>query len=94
MESDNVPNNRVTTREFYDRLETVEQRLIMRLDNIDDSVKQNCILLEGMRHDIEDHESRLDSHASKIDKIQDGTRLANIIAVVGSTIASILGLSR
>lgn len=93
-----MANGRVTTREFYEKLEQVEQRLIARLDKIDDNVQANCVMLEGIQHDVSSHEARLDSHASKIEKLQESTKqagiIASLIAVVGSAIAAILGINR
>jgi len=93
-----MANGRVTTREFYEKLERVEQRLIARLDHIDKSVQSNCVMLEGIRHDVASHEARLDSHAGKIDNLRDGAKqagvISSVIAVIGSTIAAILGLSK
>lgn len=93
-----MANGRVTTKEFYEKLEKVEQRLIARLDKIDSSVQANCVVLEGIAHDIDDHEARLSSHAAKIEKLQDSTKqagvIASIIAVVGSVIAALVGLQQ
>jgi SMC interacting uncharacterized protein involved in chromosome segregation len=93
---EDMTNGRVTTREFYEKLERVEQRLITRLDSIDTSVQANCVMLEGIKHDIDKHEKELDAHQRHIDSLRDSAKqagvISSIIAIVGSTIAAILGV--
>jgi len=96
-----MPNGKTYTEvllEVYDKLDVVEQRMVTRLDSIDKSVQQNCIMLEGIQHDVTSHENRLNGQSNQIDKLRDSAKNAGLIsstiAIVGSTIAAILGTSR
>ena len=95
MSEDDMGNGRVTTKEFYDKLIQTEQRLITRLDKIDGNVQRNSLLLAGMCKDTEDHEKRLDSHATKIDLLQASDKrwggINAALVAIGSTIAAIVG---
>jgi len=76
--------NRVTTKQFYEKLGAVEEKITRRLD----------ILLEGQtRVDtiVQAHEKRLDKHESDIESLERSDRrwagISGLIAAIAGAIA-------
>ena len=87
---------RVTTKEFYDKLTEVEQRIIRRLDALDCNIDENRKVLAVMEERTQSHERRLDSQSTKIGTLQESDRkwgaFNAALVALGSFIATVIGI--
>lgn len=92
-----MSGNRVTTREFYDALQGAEERIVRRLDALNDKIDTNGRQLSAVETLLSQHERRFETHSRAIDALEASDKrwgaVGIILTMVGSAIASIIGLS-
>ena len=80
----NDKNGRVTTREFYDALIDMDRRLGDKIDGIHSALAAGNTKFDSM-------DKRIDGNSAEIKKVRN---LNTFIALLGSTIAGIIGVNR
>jgi hypothetical protein len=89
---------RITTKEFYDRLQENERRVLNAIACLDEKVDQDRVKLAAFEERTLGHGRRLDSHATKIENLQTSDRrwggFNALLVALGSTIAAIVGLGK
>jgi hypothetical protein len=79
-----MPNNRVSTREFYDALINMDRRLGDKIDDIHSEIAAN-------NEKFVAYDKRIDGNSTEIKKVRN---LNTGIALLASTIAGIIGVNR
>ena len=84
--------------EFKECQERLEQRLMTRLDSLNDKIEDNGRALASVCTSISEHERRLGDNEKSIDDLKDSDRrwgaTTGVLAVLGSIVASIIGVNK